>query len=77
MGMIVGWAGVVMFTVGVIWLAINAWMNQKPVWAICNFCLSPIAGGIYTFMNFDEAKIPGGIMLLGFLIRMGAIAIPD
>ena len=57
MGALVGWVGIVIYLVGIVWLAYLAWNNQKPVWAICNFCLSPIAGGIYTFMNFDEAII--------------------
>ena len=77
MGAILGWIGGVLFLVGIVWLAYHAWTNQKPVWAICNFCLSPVAGGIYSAMNFDETKIPGGLMVVGFILGVAGRFIPS
>ncbi len=77
MGAIVGWVGVVVTLAGAVWMAYLAWSNNQIPFAIGCFCLAPIVGTIYGIMNFDEAKIPLGLIWLGVILRVGAIFIPS
>lgn len=77
MDAIVGWAGAVVALVGAVWMAYLAWSNNQVVWAIGCFCLAPIVGTIYGIMNFDQAKIPLGLIWAGVILRVVAIFIPS
>jgi hypothetical protein len=77
MGLALVWVGSIIYLVGVIWLVYLAWANSQPLMAVGVFCLAPIFGTIYGIQNFDEAKIPLGIMWGGFILRLVAFAIPS
>jgi hypothetical protein len=64
------WVGLILYLVGALWLVYLAWSNDRPLMAVGIFFLGIIFGPIYTFQNFDEAKIPCGILVLGFVLRL-------
>ena len=70
MFVIIGWVGVVLYLVGAGWLTYLAYSNNQVGMAVGCFCLAPVFGTIYGIQNFDEAKIPLGLMWAGFVLRI-------
>jgi 1,4-dihydroxy-2-naphthoate octaprenyltransferase len=73
MAAILIWGGAVLYLIGVVWLIYLAWTNSQPLMAVGIFFLGIIFGPIYALQNFDEAKIPLGILVVGFVMRVAGI----
>ena len=75
MGGVLFWVGIAIYLIGVAWLVYLAWSNDHVGNAIGIFFLAPIFGLIYTIQNFDEAKVPYGLVILGIVLRVAGALI--
>jgi 1,4-dihydroxy-2-naphthoate octaprenyltransferase len=59
--------GSLMALAGAIWIAVIAFQNDDMIWGIASiFC--GIAAIIYGVQNFDQAKIPLGLLVIGIVV---------
>ena len=69
------WIGTLVTLAGVAWLIYLAWSNDNVVMAIGIFFLAPIFGTIYALSNWDDAKIPLGLLWGGIILRVAGALI--
>ena len=68
------WLGMILASVGGLWLAINAFRAGNTLWGI-GALLLPFVAQIYGFLNLDDNKVPlilSGIGLVLFFMGYGS-----
>ena len=61
------WLGMIMASVGGLWLAINAFRSGSALWGIGSLLL-PFVAQIYGFLNLDDNKIPLVLSGIGLVL---------
>lgn len=55
---------------GAIWMAIIAFQEGDPLWALGCIVLSGLVAPIYGIMNFEICRIPTVLCIVGFGVRL-------
>ena len=64
--------GAVMSLVGWIWIIVTAFGEGELVWGIGSIII-PLVAIVYGIVNFDETKIPLGLLVFGIALRFVGI----
>ena len=60
--------------IGWLWIVVMAFSEGEMLWGIGSLIISPIAI-VYGIMNFQELKIPLGMMVGGAVVRIAGSAV--